>query len=526
MVKTVYTEQTPLQPADFTAAAGVGASAWAKQFSTISDKAYDEAHTLALSKAATDGMREGLKGTDAETAESTTEVQRKYNENVQKTAGSVVTNQLRDYATNLKNDIVSTYGNTEKGVAMYGQALGAYSQSVSSKLSAANYVAFGKTASILKQQAEREMLKGVATQSANNQKALDYEQTNKNINNVHDLATTTGGSFDPIKINNLQDYTKNVRDQIYNNSISPAAKAKAQKDVNTALASGISKNVIRSLVRTMGSIHELKPPDGSTQFDQLHKQVMAYADPNSKPTEDLVGRILSNHPELSVEDVRDAINRNARQAIKGFGQTSEDASNDLKTAQGIVKNHVILTGSQEDNLKTKQPFMKNKAGVDLLLKTNELNRNTTLDITDPQNLKAIQKQQAQGNLGPINFLEHWGQVIQTDPRTAVEDVPDNNITQKDFPLLLPQDAVSNLVSYNAPSALTDLTKTNISNESRAFNLQANQLQHEKQINQHTPPYDTLRYRLDQYGHYFNSLNGKNELEILVLVKSVNALGAL
>jgi len=86
MVTAKYTESTPVQPVDFTAAAGAGAEAWAKTAQEVSSDAFKRLTNLKMEEAVTQGNLEGAKGTEAQPMSGGTAYATRFNQALEQSA--------------------------------------------------------------------------------------------------------------------------------------------------------------------------------------------------------------------------------------------------------------------------------------------------------------------------------------------------------------------------------------------------------------------------------------------------------
>jgi len=89
MVSAKYTEETPLKEVDFTAAAGAGAEAWAKEAQKTQEDSYKILYQKRMADAVVDGQLEGAKA-EPQPASNWTEYGRRHNQAMQETYKSQV----------------------------------------------------------------------------------------------------------------------------------------------------------------------------------------------------------------------------------------------------------------------------------------------------------------------------------------------------------------------------------------------------------------------------------------------------
>ena len=104
MVTAKYTESTPVQPVDFTAAAGAGAEAWAKTAQEVSSDAFKRLTNLKMEEAVTQGNIEGAKGTEAQPMSSATAYGQRFNQALEQSAQIDVHTKALDYFSQLNQE--------------------------------------------------------------------------------------------------------------------------------------------------------------------------------------------------------------------------------------------------------------------------------------------------------------------------------------------------------------------------------------------------------------------------------------
>ena len=102
MVTAKYTESTPIQPVDFTAAAGAGAEGWAKLFATTENLAYQKGQQLADAQAAQNGVENVAKyGLGAPYPDSSSEAAQHYKQAVDRSQATLLQNQINSKGNEL-----------------------------------------------------------------------------------------------------------------------------------------------------------------------------------------------------------------------------------------------------------------------------------------------------------------------------------------------------------------------------------------------------------------------------------------
>ena len=102
MVTAKYTESTPIQPVDFTQAAGAGAEGWAKLFATTENLAYQKGQQLADAQAAQNGVENVAKyGLGAPYPDSSSEAAQHYKQAVDRSQATLLQNQINSKGNEL-----------------------------------------------------------------------------------------------------------------------------------------------------------------------------------------------------------------------------------------------------------------------------------------------------------------------------------------------------------------------------------------------------------------------------------------
>jgi len=104
MVTAKYTESTPVQPVDFTAAAGAGAEAWAKTAQEVSSDAFKRLTNLKMEEAVTQGNIEGAKGTEAQPMSGGTAYATRFNQALEQSAQIDVHTKTLDHLSQLNQE--------------------------------------------------------------------------------------------------------------------------------------------------------------------------------------------------------------------------------------------------------------------------------------------------------------------------------------------------------------------------------------------------------------------------------------
>lgn len=521
MVKTVYTEKTPLQPTDFTSFAGAGAEAWSQQFGHLSDKAYQEAHTMAMSDAALNGMQEGLKGTDAEGTDNTTEVKRKYNQTMLNTAGSVITNQVAAQAQNLYQSAVAEYGDTPQALQVFNTGLGAYGQKMQANLSPGLVPAFQKTMLTAKGVYEKSLLRGVASQSAQNQKYLAQNQVNKSAATMATLFGGQGGSYDPLVIDTNKDALDAARQ--FNRQSSLTGKSRATNDnllLNTA-ARNIANNIARRQVFTIQNLSETKPP-GAEEGLKASRQVLGDMSDLVK-SDQFVRKIMTDYPQLQglgVEQVRKFVMASGKKALEGFGQVGKNAQIVLDNAKTTQHNNEFLSTDQRDALtQSKQSLTPlNQAKSDVVLANDEKLKEISQTPFGESIIKMVDAEEKKGNMVPRDYYHHILTQAQTDPAGRVyesnySDITDSYFNQDNM-AFTPDVLRTGLITSKTESYLSTFDKTNSTKQMKEFTRQRNGLVHDKEIANGTYPANTQSSAKEQYAYYGNVLNAKNPTDLI------------
>lgn len=104
MVTAKYTESTPVQPVDFTAAAGAGAEAWAKTAQEVSSDAFKRLTNLKMEEAVTQGNIEGAKGAEAQPMSGGTAYATRFNQALDQSAQIDVHTKALDHFSQLNQE--------------------------------------------------------------------------------------------------------------------------------------------------------------------------------------------------------------------------------------------------------------------------------------------------------------------------------------------------------------------------------------------------------------------------------------
>jgi hypothetical protein len=521
MVKTVYTEKTPLQPTDFTSFAGAGAEAWSQQLGHLSDEAYQEAHTLAMSDAALNGMEEGLKGTDAETTSNLTEVQRKYNNSVISTAGSVIVNQSAQAAAGFYNQAIQDNGNGPKAVQQFNQAWGAYNQKAEKKLPRALVPTFQKAALMGKRIYEGRLIKGAASQSAQNQKFMDQSQINSWQGTLNTLMGNRGVVYNPKE---LKDNNSAINQALYFNSqtnLTGLSRAKNDQNIRQTVAKGFANNLATNQVRRIRELQETKPPDAEEKM-KGYRQVLSDMNDVVKSNK-WVEKAIQDYPilgSLGEEGVRKYIMASGEKAVKGFAQIGVNAQNQYENGKATVHNHRLLSSEQINGLNQISSSLTTgtQAKLKVLLANDANNKVIDLLPLADSTMEMVDAEEKKGNFEPRKFSIWRGKKAQADSGGLVYMSNYRDLDRASFDqtnMSFDQDFVStNLITSTSDSYFSNYDTTNSTLQQREFTRQRNALVYGKEIANGTYPAFTKNGSNAQYNHYGTLLNSKTMPDLI------------
>jgi len=195
MVKSAYTEETPIQGADFTSSAGRGADAWAQQLGSMSSAFANMGLQEAQARAAVEGMKEGLKGADAQEATSYTAAGRMFNSKMMTTALTTMSNQASQAALSIYQDATKN-GYTSDSYKSFSQQFGAYGAKIEAGLHGSMQPLFKQVMMTIKGKYDTQISKHAMSQSLQNQKYMDLHNANQLSTSVLDLVTQGGNPKD------------------------------------------------------------------------------------------------------------------------------------------------------------------------------------------------------------------------------------------------------------------------------------------------------------------------------------------
>jgi len=289
MVKSAYTEETELNPADFTGIAGQGASAWANVLGQTSNQFAQIGEQKAQADAAIEGMKEGLKGTEAQPVDNTTAANRMFNSKLMTTAVSTMTNQASEAALTFFNDATKD-GFTNESFHNFGQQFGAYGAKAEAPMHPQMKPIFKQIMMGIKSRYDTQISKHALAQSLQVQKYNDLSSNHKLMTNVFNQITD-GGSDKSITDGILLAQESNVNSS-YPSSTKEASREYLIKGVGVSL--GIKKvNDITARIRSMGS-SDYK--GDARDLSILQKELYGLTDPNK--ARKVVNEWRDKHPFL------------------------------------------------------------------------------------------------------------------------------------------------------------------------------------------------------------------------------------
>jgi len=423
MVKSAYTEETELNPADFTGIAGQGASAWANVLGQTSNQFAQIGEQKAQADAAIEGMKEGLKGTEAQPVDNTTAANRMFNSKLMTTAVSTMTNQASEAALTFFNDATKD-GFTNESFHNFGQQFGAYGAKAEAPMHPQMKPIFKQIMMGIKSRYDTQISKHALAQSLQVQKYNDLSSNHKLMTNVFNQITD-GGSDKSITDGILLAQESNVNSS-YPSSTKEASREYLIKGVGVSL--GIKKvNDITARIRSMGS-SDYK--GDARDLSILQKELYGLTDPNK--ARKVVNEWRDKHPFLKdarIDAQVETLISQAHTGIKQLASINEDSQIQLTKVQDINARKEIPSSKDVARLTNAMTGMsgrqKSRAQDQLDLTSKKQQLFISRSLNSPQWGQIVQKAKNNEfspvvNRGILLYNTELGQNIQEDPMKVTQ----------------------------------------------------------------------------------------------------------
>ncbi len=423
MVKSAYTEETELNPADFTGIAGQGASAWANVLGQTSNQFAQIGEQKAQADAAIEGMKEGLKGAEAQPVDNTTAANRMFNSKLMTTAVSTMTNQASEAASTYFNDATKN-GFTSESFHNFGQQFGAYGAKAEAGMHPQMKPIFKQIMTGIKSRYDTQISKHALAQSLQVQKYNDLSSNHKLMTNVFNQITD-GGSDKSITDGILLAQESNVNSS-YPSSTKEASREYLIKGVGVSL--GIKKvNDITARIRSMGS-SDYK--GDARDLSILQKELYGLTDPNK--ARKVVNEWRDKHPFLKdarIDAQVETLMSQANTGIKQLASINENSQIQLTKVQDINARKEIPSSKDVARLTNAMTGMsgrqKLRAQDQLELTSKKLKLFTSRSLNSPEWGQIVQKAKNNEfspivNHGIVSYNEELGKNIQEDPKKVTQ----------------------------------------------------------------------------------------------------------
>jgi len=363
MVKSAYTEETELNPADFTGIAGQGAAAWGDVLGKASTQIQQIGEEKAKAEAAMDGMTEGLKGADAQMASNLFAPGRAKNAKIMSTAITTVTNQASAEALSIFQDVTKN-GFTNTSYKDFGQRFGDYGQKLDDGATQALKTPIKMVMQSIKNKYDVLISKHAMAQSLQQQKFNDLSNGNKLNVNILD-SISKGSSSEDINnaINLSEEFNRNA-------SYTSSTKANFQEYLTRGVSTSLGMKTVNDLTTKITSIgsssgsiipFKSKEAQQQTNVEQLnghYKELNNLMDPNY--AKKVVNHWREVHPILKNEPIDVTILRLQNQASTGIskiGKLNTEAQSAIEQVRDINKNNEIPTPDVIGNLTNQMGYL-------------------------------------------------------------------------------------------------------------------------------------------------------------------------